>query len=83
MTASAPVPRVCEILCALFKSGVSISSSRYVKASPTGLQAQMFCGFQLRESNVGFRPLAPWEELPQLQLPSYLWLSVPTDGHSS
>ena len=66
MTASALVPGVCEILCALFKSEVSIFSSPYVKASPTGLQAQMFCGLQLGESNVGFRPLAPWEEPSQL-----------------
>lgn len=68
MTASALVPGVCEIVCAPFKSGVSISCSPlYVlKASPTGLQTQRFCELQLGESNLGFRLLAPWEELLQL-----------------
>lgn len=68
MTASALVPGVCEIVCAPFKSGVSISCSPlYVlKASRTGLQTQMFCELQLGESNLGFRLLAPWEELLQL-----------------
>ena len=39
--------RVCEILCVLFKSRVSISHSSLalLKVSPTGLQGQTFWGF--------------------------------------
>lgn len=42
MTASTLSQRVCEILCVLFKSGVSIyySSLAFLKIRPTGLQAK-------------------------------------------
>ena len=46
ITASALGPRVCEVLCAPFKSGVFISHSppALLKVSPAGLQRQRFWG---------------------------------------
>ena len=70
-------PRVCEILCVPFKSGVFISYSPLVhlKESTAGLQSQKFWGlvFLVRKPNVGFRSLAPWGESLQLQF-SCLWV---------
>ena len=46
ITASALVPGVCEILCAPFKRGISISPSPLglLKLIPAGLQSQTFWG---------------------------------------
>ena len=72
-------PRVCEILCAPFKSGVFISYSPLVhlKESTAGLQSRKFWGlvFLMRKPNVGFRSLAPWGESLQLKLFSCLWVA--------
>ena len=47
ITASVLGPRACKMLCAPFKSGVSISHSplALLKASPSDLHSQMFWGF--------------------------------------
>ena len=75
ITASALGARACEILCAPFKSGVSVSHSplAFPKLIPTGLQSQMFCGliFQVQdpwtwEPDAGLRSLTPWREPLQL-----------------
>ena len=74
-TASSLGPAVYEILCALFKSEVSIFSSPlgFLKVSPADLQSQMLWGFifpvlvpQAEEPNVGLRPLTPLGEPLQL-----------------
>ena len=82
--ASVLCPWACEILCAPFKSGVSISHSPLglPKVSPAGLQSQTFWGLiflvqvpQAGDHDVGFRCLAPWGEPLQLQLFSRLWVT--------
>ena len=74
-TASALGPRAYEILCAPFKSGISISHIPLglLKVSPAGLQSQKFWGLvfpvqdsQAGEPNVGLGPLTPWGESLQL-----------------
>ena len=71
ITASALAPGVCEILCASFKSGTSISHSPLAlpKVIHARLQSQIFWGIIFpvqdpwaREPDVGLRPLTPWEE---------------------
>ena len=71
ITAWSWYPRVCEILCAPFKSEVSISSNSLglSKVSPTGLQSQMLWGLiflvqnpQAGEPDMGLSPLTPLGE---------------------
>ena len=75
ITASSLCLGGCEILCAPFKSGDSISYSPLAlpKVSPVGLQSEKFQGLILPvqepwtgEHNVGPGPLAPWREPLQL-----------------
>ena len=69
ITASAWGPGACEILCAPFKSSVSLDLP---EVSPTSLQSQMFWGLIfvvhpcVGEPDVGLRPLAPWGKPLQL-----------------
>ena len=78
ITASALGSKACEILCAPFKSGISISYSllALLNVSPTDLQSQMFWGlvFLVQDSwagepDMGLRPLTPLGEPLQCNYP--------------
>ena len=68
-------PEACEMSCVPLESEASISQSplELLKASPTGLQSQMFWGLifllqnlQTGQTDVGLRPLTRWGESLQL-----------------
>ena len=74
-------PGAHETLCALSKSGVSVSPSpvEFLRSNPAGLQSQMLCGLllllpdpQAGEPDVGLRTFTPVGEL--------LWYNFPVCG---
>ena len=82
ITASALGLRVCEILCAPFKSGTfaSYSPPTLLYTSPAGLQSQIFCRliFSVQDPLAGeLRSHAPWGEPLQWWLSCLLWVAYP------